>query len=104
MARVLRPGGRLVLGELGIHSAWGMWRRARAVLGSRTWRGAHLWTRSEMRGLVRDAGLQPGPVLGAAYHPPFGVAAAALEPFDTLLGRTTTLGAAFLGMKAMKPA
>jgi hypothetical protein len=57
-----------------------------------------------MRRLVADAGLLPGPVLGAAYHPPCGVAAAALEPFDVLLRRRTTLGAAFLGMKATKPA
>ncbi len=42
LARVLRPGGHLILGELGAHSTWGMWRRARALLSSRTWRRAHL--------------------------------------------------------------
>jgi ubiquinone/menaquinone biosynthesis C-methylase UbiE len=104
MARVLRPGGHLVLGELGAHSAWGMWRRARALLGSRTWRGAHYWTPKELRRLVSDAGLEPGPVLGSVYYPPWSLAAAALERCDSLLGRTTTLGAAFLGLQATKPA
>ncbi len=104
MARVLRPGGHLVLGELGAHSTWGMWRRARALLGSRTWRRAHLWTPMELRRLVSDAGLEPGTVLGSVYYPPCGLAAAALEAYDSLLGRTTTLGAAFLGLKATKPA
>jgi hypothetical protein len=33
-----------------------------------------------------------------------GLAAAALEAYDSLLGRTTTLGAAFLGLNATKPA
>jgi SAM-dependent methyltransferase len=104
MARVLRPGGHLVLGELGAHSTWGMSRRARALLGSRRWRRAHLWTPTELRRLVSDAGLEPGTVLGSVYHPPCGLAAAALEAYDSVLGRTTTLGAALLVLKATKPA
>ncbi len=103
MARVLRPGGRLVLGELGARSVWGLWRRIRGQFGSPTWRGAHFWTPSTLRRLVRDAGLVPGRVLGAAYHPPCGVAAATLAPFDGLLGKATTLGAAFLAFEARKP-
>jgi ubiquinone/menaquinone biosynthesis C-methylase UbiE len=103
MARVLRPGGCLVLGELGARSAWAVWRRACALLGSRTWRGAHFWTPSELRRLASDAGLLPGSVFGAAYYPPCGVAAAALQRFDAVMGRTSTLGAAFLGATATKP-
>jgi ubiquinone/menaquinone biosynthesis C-methylase UbiE len=38
IARVLRPGGRLVIGELGKRSTWAAGRRIRARLGSRLWR------------------------------------------------------------------
>jgi len=102
MARVLRPGGRVVLGELGLLSAWGVWRRLRGRLGSHTWRSAHLWTPSTLGRLVSDAGLEPVRVRGAAYHPPCGLAAAMLEPLDALLGRTTPVGAAFLVISARK--
>jgi SAM-dependent methyltransferase len=38
MTRVLRPGGRLIIGELGRWSFWAAKRRIRAWLGSRLWR------------------------------------------------------------------
>ena len=44
MARVLRPGGRLVLGELGRWSLWALVRRLRGWLGSATWKAAHFRT------------------------------------------------------------
>lgn len=57
MARVLRPGGLLVLGDLGRWSAWAAWRRLRALAGSATWRTARFRSPGELRSLVRDAGL-----------------------------------------------
>lgn len=103
IARVLRPGGRLVIGELGRWSAWAALRRARGLLGSATWRDVRFWTPRSLRQLVRGAGLVPGRMRGAAFHPPLGFAAAALAPADRLLGRTTTVGAAFLALEALKP-
>jgi SAM-dependent methyltransferase len=103
IARVLRPGGRLVIGELGRWSAWAALRRVRGLLGASTWRDARFWTARTLRQLVRGAGLVPGQVRGAVFHPPLGVAAAALAPLDSRLGRTTTLGAAFLALEAQKP-
>ncbi len=100
MARVLRPGGRVVLGVLGRLSAWGLWRTLRGRLGSPTWRRARLWTPSGLRRLVLAAGLEPVGVRGAAYHPPCGLAAATMRPLDALLGRTVLAGAAFLAISA----
>lgn len=102
MARVLKPGGRVVVGELGLLSAWGLWRTLRGRLGSSTWRHAQLWTPSSLRRLVSAAGLEPVRVRGAAYHPPWGLAAAMLQPVDALLGRTMPGGAAFLAISARK--
>jgi len=102
-ARVLRPGGRLIVGELGRWSAWAAWRRVRGLLGASTWRDATFWTASGLRRLAERAGLVPGQVQGTVFHPPIAVAAIALAPLDPLLGRLSTLGAAFLAMEARKP-
>ena len=40
MARVLKPGGLLVIGELGRWSLWALQRRVRGWLGNLTWRAA----------------------------------------------------------------
>lgn len=103
IGRVLRPGGRVVIGELGRWSAWAAWRRVRGWLGSPTWRDIRFWTPADLRRLARSAGLTPGHVRGAVFHPPLGLAAAALASLDPFLGRGTTIGAAFLAMSATKP-
>lgn len=103
MVRVLRPGGALIVGELGRWSTWAAWRRLRAWAGSRTWRAARFWTSAELRELLREAGLVPGRERGAAFHPPVGVAARLLEPIDPLLGRATRVGAAFIAVRGDKP-
>ncbi len=104
MARVLRPGGVLVLGELGRWSAWGAWRRLRAWTGSTTWRAAHFWSPGELRTLLHQAGLHPGRERGAAYYPPVDSAARLLERVDPLLGGATRLGAAFIAIAGSRPA
>ncbi len=103
MARVLRPGGVLVLGELGRWSTWAAWRRLRSLAGATTWRTARFWSAGELRSLLRGAGLVPGTERGAAFYPPLGMAARLLEPIDLYLGRATRLGAAFVAVAARQP-
>jgi 2-polyprenyl-3-methyl-5-hydroxy-6-metoxy-1,4-benzoquinol methylase len=103
MARVLRPGGRFVIGELGKWSTWSAGRRLRAWLGSRLWRGGYVRTASELRRLAQAAGLAVTQVRGAIYFPRWAPAARALSPIDPWLGRLTTLGAGFLAICAYKP-
>jgi ubiquinone/menaquinone biosynthesis C-methylase UbiE len=64
VARVLRPGGHLVVGELGRWSTWAAARRIRAWLGSRFWRHARFRTANELRGLAEQAGLVVNMVRG----------------------------------------
>lgn len=104
MARVLRPGGRLVIGELGKWSTWAAERRIRGWLGSPLWRRGRFRTAGELRGLADRAGLVSGPARGAIYYPRLGVAARHLAPHDAGLGRLTTVGAAFVAISAVKPA
>ena len=103
MARVLKPGGRLVIGELGRWSLWSLQRRVRSWLGSPTWRAAAFRTAGELRSLMRAAGLDVIAIRGAAYYPPFAPAAELLAPLDSWLGRTTSFGAAFIVVAATKP-
>ena len=100
MARVLRPGGRLVLGELGRWSLWAFIRRVRGWLGSRTWKMARFRTPADLSALAEGAGLSVAAIRGAVFYPPVGMLARALAPFDSWLGRLTTFGAAFIAMRA----
>jgi ubiquinone biosynthesis O-methyltransferase len=103
MARVLRPGGDLVIGELGKWSSWAAARRLRGWLGSPLWRNGRFRTARELRSLAWQAGLTAKTVRGAIYYPRGGLAARILAPLERRLGRATTLGAAFIALHAVKP-
>lgn len=103
MARVLRPGGRLVVGELGRYSLWAASRRVRGWLGSRTWKHAHFWSRAELKRHVRSAGLRVDATRGAVHYPPSARLARWLDDIDPRLSRVHAPGAAFLAISADKP-
>ena len=102
IARVLRPGGRLVIGELGKWSTWALQRTIRGWLGSPLWAHGHFWTASDLRSLARKAGLDPAEMRGAIFYPRLPLAARLLRRWDDTLGRITTIGGAFLAMSAKK--
>lgn len=103
MARVLRPGGRMVIGELGRWNLWAAKRRIKGWFGSATWQAAKFRTAHELERLVMSAGLDLTATRGAIFYPPYGSAAALLAPYDPWLGRRTTMGAAFLAVAGKKP-
>lgn len=102
MARVLAPGGRLVLGEVARFSVWAAERRVRGWLGAHRWRHVRFWSRSALEALVGDAGLRVRAVRGAVYFPPSGLAARVIAPFEPRLTRMHAPGAAFLAIAAEK--
>ena len=104
MGRVLRPSGRLLIGELGRWSLWAAKRRVSGWLGSRVWRRAAFRSAHALKGLVTGAGLAVTGVHGAVYYPPFGPMAALLAGCDAWIGKRTTAGAAFLVVEGRKPA
>ena len=102
IARVLRPGGRLVIGELGKWSTWAAERRIRAWFGSALWQRGRFRAPRELRQFACAAGLMPELVRGAIYYPRWPLAARWMARFDGRIGRHTTLGAAFLALSATK--
>ena len=104
MTRVLRPGGRLVLGELGRWSLWAMARRVRGWLGAATSKAARFRSAGELCALAESAGLSVTVIRGAVYYPPIGTLARIFAPLDPWLGRVTTFGAAFVALQAIAAA
>jgi ubiquinone/menaquinone biosynthesis C-methylase UbiE len=102
MARVLKPGGRLFLGELGRRSLWAAWRRFRGRLGHATWRSARFFTQADLRDIVEGSGLAVQATRGAIFYPPLGWAATALAPVDPWFGQRFVSCGAFLALVATK--
>lgn len=103
MARTVRRGGRLVIGELGRWSSWAAWRRIRGWRRGGPWDAATFWSAGGLRRLARAAGLVPQRVRGAVFYPRSAWAARLFSPLDPLLGAITTVGAAFIAVAADKP-
>jgi SAM-dependent methyltransferase len=103
IARVLKPDGHLVIGELGRWSLWAVHRRVCGWLGNSTWGAATFRTGRELRGLIQAAGLEVVEIRGAVHYPPCGTAAELFAPVDLWLGQKTTFGSAFIAVSAMKP-
>jgi ubiquinone/menaquinone biosynthesis C-methylase UbiE len=102
MARVLRPGGRLVIGDLGKWSIWAARRRVRGWLGAQLWRAARFRTKDEIAALAREAGLTVQTAESAIFFPPWLSLARLIAPMDPTIGNLTGLGAAFIAVQAAK--
>jgi len=103
MARVLKPGGVLVIAELGKRSVWAALRRMRGWLGNSMWRKARFRTAKQLSRLVKDAGLAAEPVRGAVYYPPGEWFARAMAPIDGNIGGMSSMDAAILVIRAHRP-
>lgn len=102
LARVLKPGGQLVIGELGRWSPWNLWRWGRGRTGDPMWRNARFWTLGSLEALVRDAGLRPGRWSSAVFYTPHTHSYSWARRFERRLRGKTSLGAAFLAVASTR--
>jgi hypothetical protein len=98
----LRPGGSLVIGELGKLNCWAVFRRIRAWFGSELWSTARFRSALELRRLVEAAGLRLEATHGCVYYAPSAFVAEFLSPFGSFLSNMGQFGAAFIAVKALK--
>lgn len=105
IARVLRPDGRLVLGELNRWSLWALVRRAEGLIRPTTYRAAHFRGIHDLRHLLLAAGLVPMGWEGLLHLPPVNHAGflRALDPVERVGQRCCPVLGAFLAVEAWKP-
>ena len=102
IARVVKPGGRVAIGELGRWNSWAAFRRMKGWFGAATWKAVRFRSARELRSLAEGCGLDVNQTVGAIYYPHSGIAALLLAPFDRWCARWTTVGAAFIAVLASK--
>jgi ubiquinone/menaquinone biosynthesis C-methylase UbiE len=102
LVRVVRPGGRVVVGELARLSLWAAERRVKARRGSPTWRSAHFTSARELRSLFDEVGATVVHSRYGLYLPPWDVPALVrrAEAIERLGRRLGPLGAAFVVVRA----
>jgi ubiquinone biosynthesis O-methyltransferase len=103
IARVLKPGGHVVIAELGRWSLWAAIRRVKGWCGAPTWKAVRFHTAKELRSLLEAHRLSVNKTVGAIYCPHIGIAAVLLARLDAWCARWTTIGAAFIAVLASKP-
>jgi len=104
-ARVLRPGGRLIIGELNRWSLWTLARRLRGLVRPTIYRSAHFHSLRDLRDLLVVAGLAVRHWEGLLHLPPINNAAVlnALAPVERFGQRYTPHFGAFLAVAATRP-
>ena len=73
MARVCRPGGTILLGELNPYSPWQWWRRVKAVLGLGSFISASWHKPDDLFALLTESGCQAQRLGRANFWPPLNV-------------------------------
>ncbi len=100
--RVLKPEGRLVLGELNRFSPWALWRRLKGRFTDTIYNQAHFWGRRELERLLRRRGFCVSAARTLLYFPPWnrkGVLKA-YRFFETVVKKTLPGTGAFIAIKA----
>ena len=105
VVRVLRPGGRLVVGDLAPLSVWALQRRIKAWRGSATWRSARFIAARELRRLLLGAGAVRVRTRHALYLPPvdWTPLTARADLLERLARPLRPVGAAFVLARAEAP-
>jgi SAM-dependent methyltransferase len=102
-SRVLVPGGSVVLGELGRWSSWNVGRWLRGRRGDPTWKEARMRSRPALERFLRGAQLRPASWSSAIFYTPGTYDRRGFRTLERRLRGRTTLGAAFLAVKGVKP-
>ena len=102
--RVLKPDGRLVLGELNHFSPWALWRRLKGIFTDTIYNQAHFWGRRELERLLKRKGFRIGAARVLLYFPPVPSRTflKGYHLFEVILRKLAPGTGAFIAMKAKR--
>lgn len=102
--RVLKPGGRLVIGELNRNSYWAWLRRIKALFMESSYRHANFISPGELEKLLKGAGFIPASQASLIYFPPLDIKLFLNRSgwFEAIGNRLTPNGGAFLTARGDK--
>jgi len=103
LARVLKPGGILVVGELGRWSPWNLRPRLRGQRGDPPRSRSRFWSRRELERLAQGPGLSPDAWDSAAFYSPGTHRRRGSGTLECALEGRTSVGAAFVAIRVVKP-
>lgn len=104
MHRVIKPGGRFVVGELNRFSLWAYLRRLKGLFSDTIYNQAHFWSRRELERLLGRSGFVAADAQIVLYFPPINQKAFLkyYRFFERILKRILPGTGAFIAMKGEK--
>lgn len=105
MHRVLKPGGRLVIGTLNRWSPWALFRRVKGMFKETIYNQARFISPTELEGLIKKAGFKVRETRTCLFFFPVNckLYLKLAEPFEKLDRAVTPRMGAFLAVSAVKP-
>lgn len=102
--RVLKPGGRLVVGELNRKSYWALLRRLKGVFRESVYRYGRFFSFAELGMLLTQAGFKPGGKESLLFFPPLNSKSVLKRSrcFEAVGTRLASDSGAFLAVRADK--
>ena len=104
MRRVLKPGGRLIIGVLNRWSPWALFRRIKGLFKDTIYNQAHFISPPELEGLIRGVGFDAKETRSCLFFFPINnrVYLKIAEQFERLDRRLIPKTGAFLAVSAVK--
>lgn len=105
MHRVLKPGGRLIIGTLNRWSPWALFRRIKGMFKETIYNQARFISPTELEGLIRRAGFEVRETRTCLFFFPVNckLYLKLAEPFEKLDRAVIPRMGAFLAVSAVKP-